>query len=274
MNNKITKTEFTNSISVNDNSYQKFYNNHIPSYKEYYVESRDDAEFYGYFLADLYKVPKLLKLYGCNGKKEVLREYTKYTGKKAGFIVDLDYLPIDKIKYSKVIITTGYSMENFFFYKETDSFNFEVIFDYYYSNAKTRKLKYKEYLEELDNFKKQYLLYFAYFKTCMEFSNGLNTFNSHSKIKQLIDADDNVDELINNEIDSLNNNLKIKFSSKYKENIDYLKESNYMMLRGHDIFDHLIEFLKNDGKYVKISDIMKLASKMNIPEEFELQIRK
>ena len=78
MNNKITKTEFTNSISVNDNSYQKFYNNHIPSYKEYYVESRDDAEFYGYFLADLYRVPKLLKLYGCNGKKD-FGKFSKWT---------------------------------------------------------------------------------------------------------------------------------------------------------------------------------------------------
>lgn len=274
MIDKFTKNDFMNSINEYDNSYQKFYNNHIPAYKEFYVESKDDAEFYGYYLADLYRVPKLSKLYGCNGKKEVLREYSKYKGKKAGFIVDLDYLPIDKNKYEKVIVTTGYSMENFYFYKVNNNFNFEVIFEHYYPNDKIRKLKLEQYLSELNHFKEQYLLYFAYFKTCMEFSTGNNMFNSHIKIKQMIDTNNNVELIINNELASLNNNFKVKFTSKYKKNIDYLRESNYMMLRGHDVFDHLINFLKEDGKYVKVSEVLKLASKMEIPEDFENQIRR
>ena len=76
----LDKETFVNSINQYDNSYQKFSNNHIPTYKEYYVESSDDAEFYSYYLARIYHLPQLTKCYGCNGKKEVLREYKNYKG--------------------------------------------------------------------------------------------------------------------------------------------------------------------------------------------------
>lgn len=272
MDRKITTNDFLNAISQYDNSYQKFSNNHVPVYKEFYVESSDDAIFYSNYFYKLYNYSILSKFHGCNGKKEVLREYKKYTGKKAGFIVDLDYLPINKTEYEKVILTTGYSMENFIFFNNGQRFNFESIFQYYYPNSNVCRKMVEKYLVELREFKEKNLLYFAYFKTCMEFSYGNNFINSHLKIKNFINSDVNIAELIDNEIKSLNSFIKPKFNKKYQENIQQLNDSQFMLIRGHDILDHLIDFIKKDGKHVKIYDVMKMASTMEIPESFLLQI--
>ena len=179
MNNTISKEKFLSSISEYDNAYQKFYNNHIPVFKEFYVESVDDAEFYGYFLAKIYQIPKLLKCYGCNGKKEVLKEYSRYNGKKAGFIVDLDYIPIDN-KYDKVIVTSGYSMENFFFYEKNNKFNFEFIFDQIYKDPIESKIKIIDFTKKIIEFKEKYVYYYAYFKTSMEMFYKSHNNNSHT----------------------------------------------------------------------------------------------
>lgn len=271
MSNGLTKEKFVQSINEYDSSYQKFSNNHIPIYKEFYVESSDDAIFYKNYLGNIYNTFPLLKVYGCNGKKEVLKEYSKYTGKKAGFIVDKDYLPINKSKYEKVIITTGYSMENFFFFKNNEMYNFEPIFKMYYGNHANRKIK--EYIKELSKYKETYILYFAFFKTCMEFSNGTNYFNNHLKIKDIIknlNDFDNIEELIRQEIMSLK--YHDKFYSKYLNNIDELKDSEYMLIRGHDIFDHLVDFIKKDGKYIKKIAVLETAKEMEIPTDFLEQI--
>ena len=271
MSNGLTKEKFVQSINEHDNSYQKFSNNHIPIYKEFYVENSDDAIFYKNYLGNIYNTFPLLKVYGCNGKKEVLKEYSKYTGKKAGFIVDKDYLPINKSKYEKVIITTGYSMENFFFFKIGEIYNFEPIFKMYYGNQANRKIK--EYIKELSKYKETYILYFAFFKTCMEFSNCTNYFNNHLKIKDIIknlNDFDSIEELIKQEIMSLK--YHDKFYLKYLSNINELKESEYMLIRGHDIFDHLVDFIKKDGKYIKKIAVLETAKEMEIPTDFIEQI--
>lgn len=271
MNGIIDKKVFASAISKYDNSYQKFSNPHIPTYKEFFVESRDDAEFYGYYLATMYRVPKLNKCYGCNGKKEVLREYQKYTGKKAGFIVDLDYLPFDKRKYEKVIVTTGYSMENFFFYKEDSTYNFELVFDYYYSKE-VRDDKINQFLTELNEFKEKYLLYYAFFKTCMELNGNYRLLNNHIRIKDLVENDKNVSKMIDLEIANIDIKLQVLFRKKYNDNINSLNESGFMLIRGHDIFDFLVDYLQRDGKNVKVSTILQLAYGMNMPNEFYEQI--
>ena len=267
----LDKETFVNSINQYDNSYQKFSNNHIPTYKEYYVESSDDAEFYSYYLARIYHLPQLTKCYGCNGKKEVLREYKNYKGKKAGFIVDLDYLPFDRRQYEKLIVTTGYSMENFFFYNDSKNYNFEKIFKFFYG-PNNYKRKVNEYLKQLNDFKEKCLLYYAFFKTCMEFSNKYVQLNNHMRIKDLvINESDNIEQLIDEEIDHLDKSIQIKFKERYEENKTEISSSGYMMIRGHDIFDHLTNYLKNDILYVKSSKIRRLAYDMQIPSEFEEQ---
>lgn len=271
MSSILEKKSFVSAINVNDNAYQKFNENHIPVYKEFYVESSDDVDFYGYYLAKMYHVPRLTKFHGCNGKKEVLAEYSKYKGKKAGFIVDLDYLPIDNKKYDKVIITTGYSMENFYFYKDNNQYNFEIIFKKYYPNNYQRKIK--EYLLSINSFKNKYLLYYAFFKTNMEFFPNNRILLKNRIIKDLIDDDYNVEEVINLEIESLNDVLKAKFNKRYIENIKLISENEFMLLRGHDIFEHLFSFLKKDNSNVKYTDIKKMAYEMNLPDEFSLQIK-
>ena len=273
MNGIIEKSSFISSINEYDNSYQKFKSNHIPSYKEFFVESSDDAEFYGYYLANIYRVPQLTKFYGCNGKKEVLREYLKYTGKKAGFIVDLDYLPIDKQKYNKVIITTGYSMENFFFYMKDNVYNFELVFKETYHSPKILKEKVKQYLIDLNSFKNKNLLYYAFFKTCMEFSNYQNVSNLYLKIKSIIMNKVDVKDFIDKLIFSINEFLRNKFKNRYEENIKIIEDSGYRLIRGHYIFDHLVEFLRKDGKNIKTSNIRKLAYNMVLPDEFICQIK-
>ena len=219
----------------------------------------------------MYRVPKLNKCYGCNGKKEVLREYQKYTGKKAGFIVDLDYLPFDKRKYEKVIVTTGYSMENFFFYKEDSTYNFELVFDYYYSKE-VRDDKINQFLTELNEFKEKYLLYYAFFKTCMELNGNYRLLNNHIRIKDLVENDKNVSKMIDLEIANIDIKLQVLFRKKYNDNINSLNESGFMLIRGHDIFDFLVDYLQRDGKNVKVSTILQLAYGMNMPNEFYEQI--
>lgn len=272
MNGMINKEIFTSSINENDNSYQKFSGNHLPIYKEFYVESTDDAEFYGFYLAKIYRVPKLTKFHGCNGKEEVLREYTKYNGKKAGFIVDLDYLPMNKSKYEKVIVTPGYSMENFFFYNDGKDYNFKFLFNEYYKNYNRRKIKIEAYLGELQKYKENYLHYYAFFKTCMEFSNNNGVSKKHLQIKDIIESDYNIEEDIELEISSFNSILQKMFRTKYEKNIELLKKTDCMMIRGHDIFDHLIEFLKKDFTFIKKSHVLKLAYDMNMPDDFKNQI--
>lgn len=272
MNGIIDKKIFSSSITEFDNSYQKFSNNHLPVYKEFYVESTDDAEFYGYYLAEMYRVPKLTRFHGCNGKEEVLREYKQYNGKKAGFIVDLDYLPFDKLKYEKVIVTSGYSMENFFFYNDGKNYNFMKVFKEYYPNYNTRVTKMNQYLNELMEYKNKYLLYYAFFKTCMEFSNNRRLMNNHIKIKDLIDCNDDINEIIKSEISNFEPAFRNIFKSKYDNNLELLKHSDFMMIRGHDIFDHLVDFLRKDGKTVKKSRILQLAYGMNMPSDFMNQI--
>ena len=159
-------------------------------------------------------------------------------------------------------------MENFFFYNDNGKFNFESIFKYYYPNRNVMKNKLNKYINELNLFKEKYLLYFAFFKTCMEFSSFSKIFNSHQKIKVLVEESENIEKLIEKEISCLNIYIQRKFISKYKDNVDILNSSGYMLIRGHDVFDHLIDFLKKDGKYVKKMEILKLSSNMAMPDDF------
>lgn len=267
----IDNKKFVDSINEYDCAYQKFANNHLPSYKEYFVESSDDAKFYSYYLATIHHLPQLMKCYGCDGKEEVLREYSKYTGKKAGFIVDLDYLPFDRKKYEKVIVTTGYSMENFFFYNDGFRYNFEKIFMYYFSSNYKKMLN--TYMNELCNYINKYQNYYAFFKTCMEFSGGGKTFNNHLKIKDLLKKNE-IDLSI--EIEKEINALDPKFRERFKErdaiNYNIIGEADYMLIRGHDIFDHLFDFLIEHGVQPKKYKILELAYGMKIPKDFLNQL--
>ena len=91
-------------------------------------------------------------------------------------------------------------------------------------------------------------------------------------MKDLIEDGQDVSELISSEIENLNDKIKYKFKSRYQENIELIKKSNFMLLRGHDVFDHLFEFLKIDNKNLKKSFIRKLSYEMHIPEDFKGQI--
>jgi len=79
----IDKDTFISSINENDCAYQLFANNHLPTYKEYYVEGEgDDVRFYKYYLAKIHHLPEVVNLYGCQRREDVLRKYKEYTGKR------------------------------------------------------------------------------------------------------------------------------------------------------------------------------------------------
>ena len=264
MNDKSFDQIFLNAMSSYDNSYQKFSSVNKPIYKELYVESQDDVLFYSNFLTDHYT------FHVCNNKDEVLREARKYNGKKAGFIVDLDYLPFDQTQYDNLIVTTGYSMENFYFYKEGKKINLENVFKHYYKNYEVALYNYKNALE---NFKKQYLEYYALFKTCMEFKT-CKGFDKKVCYTDIFDSCEDVNSLIEKEIQALNKSTQEKFKMKFHENIILIEKNGYMLLRGHDIFNHLIALLNKDKNIVHFSELMKLARNLEMPSHFEKQINR
>lgn len=127
--------------------------------------------------------------------------------------------------------------------------------------------------DRMNYFKNKHLLYYAYFKTCMEFSYKNILCDKHILVKDLLGENNNIADLINNEIDCLNYKIRYKFKLRYEQNIEIIKAEEYMLLRGHDVFEHLVDFLINDNKFIKGSYIRKLAYEMIIPKTFEKQIK-
>lgn len=267
MHSKLTTEKFISSINSYDIAYQKFSNK--KSVIKFCVEGIDDVNFYKHYLSKELSIPsELIQCYACNGRDYVLREYNNNPNKYDIFIIDLDYVPLNTLKYKDIICTTGYSMENFLFYEYNEKYNFYFIFREYYPIKESRRYAIDKFQRHLFNYKNKYVKYYAYYKTCMEIYGGKNFI----KIKGINIEDENYEDLIEQEISSLDKIKKETFIKKYDENINLIINSGYLLIRGHDLFNLLLEFLKKDNKDVKLSDLFKLSRKMQVPHDFKSKV--
>lgn len=265
----VNVSSFVNSIDSTDLSYKKFSNTR--KYKEIYVEGYEDELFYRKFLAKMYDCSTLnTDFVVCHNKDEVLLSSKKYAGTKKKFIVDLDYLPFDREKYNSLAITTGYSMENFIFYKHSNKYNYELIFEKLYKNKFSLMInRLKEYKKELEKFKKKGLYYFAFLKTCMEFTSKYEFIDAHKNIEK-INYSENA---ILKEIDDMYPSRKERFLNRYEENKKIIFNSDCMLMRGHDLFDHLFHFLQIDFPTLTKKDLYNLAKlgvDLEVPANFKM----
>lgn len=258
-------------------SNKNLFNNDTFNYKnkkkEYIVvEGPEDISFYRAYLLNVYDdlyIPNIKCVN--NGKKEVLKLAKNNLSKDNKYIVDLDYDSKDKLDKYGVISTTGYSMENFYFYIDKENNNLKKLIDILcYEYAMVQKAEdYIEYelLKVLNNHIENKLYYYAYMKTLHEYNRPFS--------KNVKEVESNYLEVINSELEAYSEYEKNKIKAKFEENINLIKNSKYLFIRGHDLFDLMFEYFTN-CKYVDSSKITKkyiysLAEYLYVPKEFKNQ---
>lgn len=261
-------------------SNKNLYNNDIFNFKKntkhlIIVEGPEDISFYRAYLLNIYDemyIPNITCVN--NGKKEVLKLAKNNNSKFNKYIVDLDYDNKDKLTKSGAISTTGYSMENFYFYIDKDNNNLKKVIDIVcYDYAMVKKAEdYIEYelLKVINNHIENKLYYYAYMKTLHEYNRPFS--------KSVKEETSNYLEVINSELDAYSKYEKKKIKTKFEENIKFIKDSKYLFIRGHDLFDLMHEYFTN-CKYIDNSKITKkyiysLAEYLYVPEDFKEQLIK
>lgn len=273
--------------SLKENSNNTIFREHKKSSQIIFVEGIEDVTFYRRFFQRIYhdKIPKI----ACyNGKTKVLTACRKNTNPNYLYIVDNDYenLEADKKATKNLFVTTGYSMENFFFYSNED-INYDNIrnffrcfFDKYYDNINRSDLevqlikKIDEFKQDLENYKKITIKYYAYHRAFT-----YNDFN-FPKIGFKENIENEVDEFIE-EIEKELENYQLLQKNIIQKTIDesiaIIENSNYLWIRGHDLFDFLLDYLNKNISYFKVNKItnnmiLECASYLQIPKEFKNNI--
>lgn len=241
-----------------------------------FVEGEDDIIFYKHFLCDLYnkQVPQFAK---SSGKESVIDISIRNDNKQFLYIIDHDYDGLRKysIIRDNVLLTTGYSMENFFFYEMNGNhqsninYFFETFVDRYYRGMNPDLYcseLVKEFLKELNVYKQTTLPYYA-----SRFTMALRGHNLcfYSSIKEIVRE---IDENIPNLLSLFDESFKKEFEERKK----YIDGNGYLWLRGHDIFNLLTDFLnrkKSDFFLDEINKkmVLECACNLKIPQEFKDQ---
>ncbi len=279
------KIEKMINASRKENSNNTLFKEQKKSCKIIFVEGYDDVIFYKQFFQRIFhdKMPKI----SCyEGKSKVLTACRKNNNPNYFYIVDNDYENLETIKKEakNLFVTTGYSMENFFFYSNNDinydnikNF-FKCFFDKYYDNINRSDLeiqlmkKQDEFRQELENYKNETILYYAYHRafTYNDFSFPKKRFIGKNIKKEV---DDFIAE-IKTELDNYQPMQKDIIESNINDSLSTIKDNNYLWIRGHDIFDFLLDYLNNNLDLFKVNEItskmvLECASGLQIPKEFK-----
>ena len=228
-----------------------------------YVEGYDDLVVYGKTdIGNYYNIT-------IAGNRENVLKSVQIDNKARG-IVDSDY-EINTNMNRDITLTTGYSMENFFFYKTPSINNLESLL----SNLTTQVNKDKlinEILDSLNSFINRYIIYFAYCKSQTELGYRWNT----NITEAVNNGSNNVNRLIENEINSLNPKPSRVLRTKIIQNKAIILSKGFMMIRGHNIFDFLLNDLKINPMIYKHNlrkkDIYNLVNKISFPDSFLLSL--
>lgn len=243
-----------------------------------YVEGYQDEIFYKRFLSGLFKknMPRFARL---NGKFNVLNISKYNENKKALFIVDKDY-NIDNENYenSNLIFTSGYSMENFFYYLDENYNNIDIFItnfiekytghkaDYFIEQKFVNGLK-----QSLNEYKENTINYYALMKTLVGVDMSLKFISSPTDVidfcnEQIIDF-------------SKYGSKKSIIETRFNENVEFIKKSGFMWIRGHDLFEVTKDYLNKVkielGVFDEIDDkkILECAEGLNIPKNFRINIK-
>lgn len=261
-------------------SNKKLYNNDLFNYKNrnkntIVVEGPEDISFYKSFLLNVYDdifIPNIICVN--NGKKEVLKLAKNNNSKQYQYIVDLDYDYKEKLNKSGAITTTGYSMENFYFYIDDNNNNLNklinsVCIDYGLINRAEDYIEY-ELLKELNKYLDDKLYYYAYMKTLHEYNRPFS--------KKVKDNPNNYLDVIKKEFEGYSSYEKTKLRAKFIENINLIKETKYLFVRGHDLFDIMYEYFMNckyiDNSKITMKYIFSLARNLYVPEDFANSLKR
>ena len=239
------------------------------------VEGPEDISFYRAYLLNVYDdlyIPNIICVN--NGKKEVLKLAKNNLSKVNKYIVDLDYDSKDKLDKCGVISTTGYSMENFYFYIDKDNNNLlkliNMICDDYSMVVRAEDYIEYELMKVLTNYIDNKIYYYAYMKTLHEYNRPFS--------KNVKEETENYLEVINNELDAYSEFERNKIKSKLEDNISFIKDSKFLFIRGHDLFDLMYEYFTNckyiDNKKITKKYIYSLAEYLYVPEEFKNKLEK
>ena len=169
-----------------------------------YVEGYDDLLFYKKYL-DFYYRDLLFKpnIYYLRSKKEVLNSFIDDINNKNKYIVDSDYDSKQELIDKGVIVTTGYSMENFYFYIDSNANNIKSLMRLIYDKLSNKKQSfdkfYENFLKELNLFYDNSILFFAYMKTLHSLGRGWS-----KDVRELFERELDYSTEIDNELSSLN----------------------------------------------------------------------
>ncbi len=267
------------------NSFQKasnkdLYNNELFNYKtnkkdSIIVEGPEDISFYRSYLLNVYDDLFIPNIKCVNdGKKEVLKLARNNIVKSNKYIVDLDYDNKDKLESYGVVSTTGYSMENFYFYIDEDNNNLseliKVICKDYGIVYKAEDFIEYELIKKLNEYIDNKLYYYAYMKTLHEFNRPFS--------KNVKEETNNFKEVINNELEGYSEYERNKIKSRLIDNINLIKDSKYLYIRGHDLFDIMYEYFTEcmfiDNSKITKRYLYSLAEYLYVPEEFKKKLIK
>ena len=143
-----------------------------------------------------------------------------------------------------------------------------------YEKLSDRMISFDDFYNDFDsNLKKYYdekIVFFAYMKTLHELRKKWS-----KDVKELFYDELDFQKRIYDEINELNENDKFWVEYSLDKNIKYLKDANYMKIRGHNIFDFMINYLEDNSHIVKGINMKEfiLTSSNNIivPQSFKEQ---
>lgn len=251
-----------------------------------YVEGYDDEKFYTVFLKEKFLDYDFhIKIAGSNGRHDVIEKAQQDILKKQIYVIDADYeyeANKDLKKNYNIIITSGYSMENFFFYNLKEKNNLKIFFETIQKKYKLQPCEcdYDEFNKILELFFKNTLPVHAYRmaeqKICGRWKKTINE-EIGEDLSFSYDYEDEINKIISEYNDSKKKEF-LKYKAKFSVKI---RKNGYMLIRGHDLYNLLIGFLKkkiiNAGYSTILNDNEKFYEYCYgffIPDEFMEQIMK
>lgn len=243
-----------------------------------YVEGYDDLLFYNGFLEFYFSnILRKPNIYCGNSKKGVLKCMKNTQNDKNKYIVDSDYDSKQELIDKGIIVTTGYSMENFYFYIDENGDNLTKILELVYDKLSNKSVSfdyfYNSFINDLNIYYEKNLLFFAYMKTLHSMG-----FEWSQSVKELFDNNNDYSKEIDNELNALNDFQKELMKMQIENNIKELKESKFMLIRGHNIFDFMVDYFNKQECINKNVDIKKFilnnSGILYVPDEFSKQFLK